>query len=100
MSKGFRIALMCAEKEPIECHRTILVARHLIARDIDVQHILASGELETHADAMYRLARLVKVPENDLFRSPEELLGETYQRAEDRFAHEMEQTPAFRVAVG
>jgi uncharacterized protein (DUF488 family) len=100
MTKGFRIALMCAEKDPIECHRTILVARHLAARDIDVRHILASGEIETHAGAMGRLARLVKVPEADLFRSAEELLAETYQRAEDRFAYEMEQTPAFRVAVG
>jgi uncharacterized protein (DUF488 family) len=100
LGKGFRIAVMCAEKEPIECHRTILVGRQLETRGIDVQHILASGEIESHAAAMRRLARLVKVPENDLFRSAEELLAETYQRAEDRIAYEIEQTPAYRVAVG
>src|SRR5450432_3803767 len=41
ISKAFRVALLCAEKEPIECHRTILVARHLTALGIDAQHILA-----------------------------------------------------------
>ena len=69
MSRGFRIALMCAEKEPVECHRTILVARHLANREIEIQHILATGELESQEDALRRLARAVKVPENDLFRS-------------------------------
>ena len=37
--KKFRLVLMCAEKEPLECHRAILVARHLVALSIDVQHI-------------------------------------------------------------
>jgi uncharacterized protein (DUF488 family) len=35
IKEGFRIALMCAEKEPIECHRTILVSRHLAELEID-----------------------------------------------------------------
>ena len=67
MSKGFRIALMCAEEEPLECHRTILVARHLAALGIDVQHILANGKLESHADALRRLSRMVGLPEEDSF---------------------------------
>ena len=31
-TRTYRVALMCAEKEPLECHRTILVARHLVDR--------------------------------------------------------------------
>jgi hypothetical protein len=100
MSRGFRIALMCAEKEPVECHRTILVARHLANREIEIQHILATGELESQEDALRRLARAVKVPENDLFRSAEELLAETYRRQEKRIACDTERAPAFRVAAG
>ena len=38
-TKRFRLVLMCAEKEPLKCHRTILVARHLYALGIAVQHI-------------------------------------------------------------
>ena len=37
-AKLYRVALMCAEKEPLECHRTLLVARALVARDVAVEH--------------------------------------------------------------
>ena len=49
------LALMCAEKDPLDCHRTILVARELARRGIDVAHILADGEVEPHATAVERL---------------------------------------------
>ena len=35
-SHAKRIALMCAEKEPLECHRTILVGRALAQRDTEL----------------------------------------------------------------
>ena len=40
---GHHIALMCAEKEPLECHRTLLVAQALHTRGVAVGHILADG---------------------------------------------------------
>ena len=52
---GHRIALMCAEKEPLECHRTLLVAQALQTRGVAVGHILTDGALESHAAAMDRL---------------------------------------------
>jgi uncharacterized protein (DUF488 family) len=107
LNKGFRIALMCAEKEPLECHRTILVARHLAALGIDVQHIDENGDLESHNDALRRLAEMVDVPEQDIFRrSPEELQDDAYRRQENRIAYELErrsaldEPPVFRRAVG
>jgi uncharacterized protein (DUF488 family) len=84
----YRISLMCAEKEPLECHRTILVARHLAALCLDVQHIHANGKLESHGDAVNRLARMFNLPENDMFRTREELLVEAYQRQGERIAFE------------
>jgi uncharacterized protein (DUF488 family) len=86
--KEYRIALMCAEKEPLDCHRTILVARHLAALGLDVQHIHASGTLESHSDAMNRLARMFNLPEDDMFRSREDLLVEAYERQGERIAFE------------
>ncbi len=50
-----RIALMCAEREPLECHRCLLVAPALDARGVAVAHIRSEGGLELHADAMRRL---------------------------------------------
>jgi uncharacterized protein (DUF488 family) len=85
---GFRVALMCAEKEPLECHRTILVARHLAALGVSVTHIHADGSLESHDSALSRLARLVNLPEHDMFHSREELLDGAYRRQEERIAYE------------
>ncbi len=87
MKEDLRIAVMCAEKEPLECHRTILVARHLAALGIRVEHIHADGRLESHDEALSRLARMVHLPERDLFHSKEELLDDVYRRQEERIAY-------------
>lgn len=51
----YRIALMCAERDPVTCHRAILVSRHLVEGGATVGHILHNGLVETHAEAMSRL---------------------------------------------
>lgn len=86
-SLEFRIALMCAEKEPLDCHRTLLVARVLTERGCIVEHILADGRLEAHGDAMARLLDIVGIPRRDLFRSREDLLAEALARQEERIAY-------------
>lgn len=64
------IALLCAEREPLECHRTLLVARALDERGIEVAHIHADGGLESHAEAMDRLLQLFNLnADGDLFRT-------------------------------
>lgn len=83
-----RAAVMCAEKEPIECHRTILVARRLVETGSDVVHILADGATETHAEAMSRLLQKLHIPEFDLFRSREEALDEAYRVQGETIAYE------------
>ncbi|MGH6928536.1 MAG: DUF488 family protein [Dongiaceae bacterium] len=45
-AKRYRIALMCAEREPLECHRFLLVSPHLLQRGVAVRHILADGTIE------------------------------------------------------
>ena len=79
-----RIALMCAEKEPLDCHRTLLVARALDERGVGVAHILPAGDLEWHADTMDRLlAKRGLSTDGDLFRPPpsrEELVAEAIAR--------------------
>ena len=85
--KDFRIALMCAEKEPLECHRTLLVARALDGLGVPIQHILADGRLEAHGESMMRLLDLVGLPREDLFRSTQELLEEAIARQEEKVAY-------------
>ena len=54
-----RVAVMCSEKEPLKCHRALLIAHTLVADNdadgVSVLHILADGTLETHAETMERL---------------------------------------------
>ena len=83
----YRLTLMCAEREPLDCHRTILIAKHLAQSGVDVQHIHADGRLESHTDAMTRLTRMLKMPEQDMFRSREDILEHAYGRQEDRIAY-------------
>jgi uncharacterized protein (DUF488 family) len=56
----FRVALMCAEKEPLDCHRTLLVSRALEQRGSSIAHILADGSVETQAQAMTRLTQITR----------------------------------------
>lgn len=83
---------MCAEKEPLECHRTLLVARALVTRGADVVHVHADGRAEPHADALLRLLDLVGLPRTDLFRSEDELLADALSLQEARIAHMDEAT--------
>lgn len=80
------VAIMCAEKEPLECHRTLLVAQALGARNVAVQHIRADGTLEDHAAAMDRLLVMHgDPPQGELFGQD----GDRIQRAITRQTERM-----------
>ncbi|MEW5733486.1 MAG: DUF488 domain-containing protein [Thermodesulfobacteriota bacterium] len=86
----FRIAALCAEKDPLLCHRAILVARALHEMGVPVRHIHADGVLETHADLESRMLRKLKMSECDLFSNREENLALAYERMGERIAYEEE----------
>ena len=44
------VCLMCAEKEPLDCHRTVLVSRRLVERGVAIEHLLADGGTRPHAE--------------------------------------------------
>lgn len=82
-----RVALMCAEKDPLTCHRTILVCRHLIARGLTAHHILEDGRLESHDDALSRMLGELGFLEHDLFRSQVEIVEEAYSKRGEQIAY-------------
>ncbi len=56
LKKDMRIALMCAEKDPADCHRSLLIAYHLRRElGITVQHIDHIGALESQEALEARL---------------------------------------------
>lgn len=80
----YRIVLMCAEKDPLDCHRTILVCRNLASSGIRIRHILEDGSVEDHGDAEQRLMGLFGLHQPDLVRSEGERLEEAYSRQEKK----------------
>jgi uncharacterized protein (DUF488 family) len=79
-----RICLMCSEREPLDCHRCLLVARSLAERGVAAGHILHDGSIERHGATEIRLLALDEkaVPHAcDLFTSGQrDRLAAAYRR--------------------
>lgn len=97
-AKEFRIAILCAEKDPITCHRTILIARHLHHDlGLTVRHILEDTTYEDHTQTETRLLELfhLATPElPGLGRSHAERLTEAYDRQTQRITQHKPQAPS------
>ncbi|MDY6785054.1 MAG: DUF488 domain-containing protein [Cyanobacteriota bacterium] len=64
--KKYNIALMCAEKDPVTCHRAVLICQHLRKHNLEIKHILTNGNLETQAELEERLLVLHGLSESSL----------------------------------
>jgi len=84
VASEYRVAIMCAEKEPLECHRCILICRHLKDHNLCIKHILADGSIEDHADTERRLVRMLKI-EATLFE-PAKTIADFTEQAYDQQA--------------
>jgi len=78
-TRRHRVCLLCSEREPLDCHRCLLVGRALAERGVTPGHIRADGTIEPHAMTEQRL---LKLPggEADLFGDPAARLADAYQQ--------------------
>jgi uncharacterized protein (DUF488 family) len=76
----YPVALLCAEKDPLTCHRTILVCRHLRGLRFPIQHIHEDGRLESHEAAEERLLQITGDAEPFMFSSRQEQIERAYDR--------------------
>ena len=83
-AREYRVALMCAEKDPLTCHRTILVCHELKPHGVAITHIHRGGMLESHPQAEQRLVaeELGVAHQTDLFAPAQDAL----QRLEQAYA--------------
>lgn len=88
IKRKHRIALMCAEREPLECHRSILIGRQLDALGITVLHIHADGQLEDQKTALQRLLRQLNLLDANMFRSREDVIADAYRLQGNRIAYD------------
>jgi len=82
---------MCAEKDPLTCHRMLLVCRNLRGEDILIRHILEDGSLEDNRDTEQRLMKLLKIDPADLFSSEEEQIQRAYDLQAEKVAYTLEE---------
>jgi uncharacterized protein (DUF488 family) len=84
-SNKFRIALMCSEHNPLECHRCLLVGRAIADAGTDIQHVLFNGRLLNQAAAEDALLNSLERQTNDLF-SNKERIAAAYRKQASKFA--------------
>ena len=57
LDKGNNVALMCTEKDPLDCHRAIMVSKGFLDAGINVNHILENGLLQTQLELEQRMLK-------------------------------------------
>lgn len=92
-SHKYSIVLMCAEKDPITCHRTILIARNL-KEYFDVHHILENGDIETQQMAEQRLINQFELDQVALpgINGDKPAIDQAYERQEKAIAYRLEES--------
>ncbi len=88
--KGARthvVALMCAEREPLDCHRCLLVSRRLRDLGLAVSHIHADGAIEPHQETEQRLLVCEGLDHEDIFESRENRLDRAYVKRARKVAY-------------
>lgn len=61
----YRVAIMCSEEDPTDCHRRLLVTRVLNDRGVEVRHVRGDGRVQLESE-------LAGAPQGDIFNGFEE----------------------------
>lgn len=81
LSKGFTIALMCSEGNPLDCHRFSMISAYLVEDDFEVHHILKDKTIATHEELLQQLKKKYakKIEQPSLFKPQTEADTTTQQ---------------------
>ena len=97
-ARTYCVALMCSERDPLDCHRCLLVSRELAGQGVSVQHIAADGTTMNHKAIEERLLQIERRQGDDLFSSRDERLSEAYRSRARKVAYSTS-TPARSTAA-
>ena len=97
MKKGYRAALMCAEKDPFNCHRSILVAKAFHDSGFEVVHLLPGNITMSQKDIEKRL--LEKYQKEDInqcsifgeLRDENEYIAQAYRKHNETIGYSIEE---------
>lgn len=85
IERGYKFVLMCAEKDPIKCHRSIMLGKGFSENGFDVKHIVSKKELESQKELEERLLEMYHQDRFQLTlfggeQSDSELLADAYKK--------------------
>lgn len=98
-AKKYRIAMMCSEHDPLDCHRCLLVGRALHAQGVTVRHILFDGSLVDQAAVEDRLMELSRQADDDLFASRDQRVAIAYRARAAKVAYAENKSDAGEAAA-
>lgn len=85
-ASSLNVCLMCAEKKPEVCHRTLLVARYAQVNNVEIKSILFDGTVESLIETQDRLIKEKKL-HIDFFTTEDELREQVLDEQADKFAY-------------
>ena len=96
IEQGYTPVLMCAEKDPIDCHRAILVSRAFYESGCNVVHLLPENKTCTQEDLNNALLERY-FPDRDQFSlfgnaDEDELIKEAYRKRNSEIGYRIEET--------
>ena len=62
-----KVALLCTEKDPIKCHRFVLVSMDLISHGLNVNHIYELNDIRSHHEVLEKLVEENTPSQHSLF---------------------------------
>jgi uncharacterized protein (DUF488 family) len=92
-AKSYRIALLCSERDPLDCHRCLLVGRALAENGVRINHILDRGEIMTQAEIEDRLLQFYDRGAHDLFLPHADRLAAAYRARAQKVAFAQRPSP-------
>lgn len=94
--QGYKIVFMCAEKEPIQCHRAILVARAFDKLGFSIIHLMPNGKTKNQREIDEELLKKYYPDINQITlygdqMSDEEYLDAAYKKQNELIGYRMEE---------
>lgn len=74
----FNIVLLCAESDPLKCHRDIMICRYLKKYINNISHILQNEIIEDNKQTEIRLLKEYHLEQEDFFSNYIDRLNEAY----------------------
>lgn len=98
---GYKMSLMCTEKDPIDCHRSVLISHELIKKGVPINHILYDGKIMSNNELEEILLKKYKPHHADLnlfesMKLREESLEEAYEQRNKDIAYTYKGKESFK----